>query len=145
MPQRRPSWTSLQPCRPYLAAIRSADSLDGIVSTPPFTFRACPFGSTQPWTRRRSIERFQTAEPAHVPCPPSHRQHHSDDSARAIRLTAPCCRGLLPLLTRSPFWPQSNRPSWMRQERSRPAARRTLFRALRFTDSSPQASCGPSP
>src|ERR1035437_3777340 len=31
------------------------------------------------------------------------------------------------------FWTQSNRPSWMRQERSRPAARRKLFRcALRI-------------
>jgi hypothetical protein len=45
---------------------------------------------------------------------------------------------------RSPFWSQSTRPSWRRQERSRPAAAAQTL-PLRFADSSPQASCGPSP
>jgi hypothetical protein len=40
--------------------------------------------------------------------------------------------------------PQLNQPSWMREEPSRPAA--AAYRvSLRFSDSSPEASSGPSP
>ena len=54
------------------------------------------------------------------------------------------CGGLFGLAHDLLFWTQSNRPSWMRQERSRPAAAARIL-SLRFMASSPQASCGPSP
>ena len=111
-----------------------ADGLDSPVSTLPrisrsslqqaFRLRQRIPAQRTPHTRNQAgSARFQVFPPTAT------IDHH----AGAFRPGARGCGGLLWAGTRSPLCSQSNRPSWMRQERSRPAARRKLFRcALRI-------------
>ena len=130
-------------------ALCTADLADGLecpVSTPPCTSRS----SLQP----ASILRQRTPPPR---APPNHGTKESNARPYSFPLTAIVDhprRGFSAWPARfrrtflaeaqSPFWSQSTRPSWRRQERSRPAAAAQTL-PLRFADSSPQASCGPSP